>query len=189
MIELSSGTSSSSFPSMSLVNSPSRSLCSPPATSSNGNALLPPTRPTRFPCPEIDKLKQKYRLQHTSCLTHLQSLIHKHRVFTFLSLSRSICPHDACLSRSPNVVIVHRTIVVECVWNVRCVSVVPTLINTLVSVHIPWLWTSNDCSFIAMSVLMFNTMQSSNGPDERFFPPLSNHRPSEVNEFFCERND
>ena len=180
MIELSSGNSSSSFPSMSLVNSPSRTLCSPPATN-NANGLLA-TRPAKFPCPEIDKLKQKYRLQHTSCLTHLQSLIHKHRVALLFPLSLSSGWPQSSLSRFPNVVIVPRTVAVECVWNVPRASVDLMLNNTRVSVRIPWRWTSNDCSFSVMSVLMFNTMPSSSEHDGRFSPPLSNRRASEVNQ-------
>ena len=82
MIELSSASTSSKFPPMGLVASPPRSVC-PPATNSNG---ILSSRMTKFPCQDIEKLKQKYRLQHTSCLTHLQSLIHKHRVNSFLFL-------------------------------------------------------------------------------------------------------
>ena len=79
MIELSSAattTSTKSYPTMNLVSSPPRSVCS---TSTNSSVVVP-TRLRKFPCQDIEKLKQKYRIQHTSCLTHLQSLINKHRI-------------------------------------------------------------------------------------------------------------
>jgi hypothetical protein len=79
MIELSSATTSNSFSSMGLVPSPPRSVCSTTNSSTNSTVVVQ-TRLHKFPCPEIDKLKQKYRLQHTSCLTHLQTLINKHRI-------------------------------------------------------------------------------------------------------------
>jgi hypothetical protein len=75
MIELSSGTTSSSFPSIGLVSSPPRSVCS-----TTNSAVVVQTRLHKFPCQEIEKIKQKYRIQHTSCFTHLQTLINKHRV-------------------------------------------------------------------------------------------------------------
>jgi len=80
MIELSSATTSPSFSSMTLVPSPPRSVCST-TNSSNNSTVVVQTRLHKYPCQDIDKLKQKYRLQHTSCFTHLQSLINKHRVF------------------------------------------------------------------------------------------------------------
>jgi hypothetical protein len=76
MIELSSATTSTSFSSMTLVPSPPRSVCS----TTNNSTVVVQTRLHKYPCQDIDKLKQKYRLQHTSCFTHLQSLINKHRV-------------------------------------------------------------------------------------------------------------
>lgn len=79
MIELSSATTSTSFSSMSLVSSPPRSVCSTTNSSSNPTVVVQ-TRLSKFPCQEIEKLKQKYRIQHTSCLTHLQTLINKHRI-------------------------------------------------------------------------------------------------------------
>ncbi len=88
MIELSSATTSSSFPSMGLVSSPPRSVCST-TNSSNNPTVVVQTRLHKFPCQEIDKLKQKYRIQHTSCFTHLQTLINKHRVqFYFLIFNK-----------------------------------------------------------------------------------------------------
>jgi len=79
MIELSSATTSTSFSSMGLVPSPPRSVCST-TNSSNSPTVVVQTRLHKFPCQEIEKLKQKYRIQHTSCFTHLQTLINKHRV-------------------------------------------------------------------------------------------------------------
>ena len=81
MIELSSASSTSTFPSMGLVSSPQRPVC--PTTSSNASGIRPtpsPTRLTKFPCQDLEKLKHKFRLQHTSCLTQIQILIQKHRV-------------------------------------------------------------------------------------------------------------
>lgn len=71
MIELSSATNST--PSYS---SPSRSICS----TTNSPPVVPPTRLRKYSCQDIEKLKQKYRIQHTSCFTHLQTLISKHRI-------------------------------------------------------------------------------------------------------------
>lgn len=79
MIELSSATASTSFSPMGLVPSPPRSVCS-----TTNSSVVVQTRLHKFPCQEIDKLKQKYRIQHTSCFTHLQTLLNKHRVFVFL---------------------------------------------------------------------------------------------------------
>jgi hypothetical protein len=79
MIELSSATTSTSFSSMGLVSSPPRSVCST-TNSSNNPTVVVQTRLHKFQCQEIDKLKQKYRIQHTSCLTHLQTLINKNRI-------------------------------------------------------------------------------------------------------------
>ncbi|CAF1406444.1 unnamed protein product [Adineta ricciae] len=79
MIELSSSTNSSSFPSMSLVSSPPRSVCST-TNATNNPTVVVPTRLHKFPCQDIEKLKQKYRIQHTSCFTHFQNLINKHRI-------------------------------------------------------------------------------------------------------------
>lgn len=79
MIELSSASSSSSFSTMGLVSSPPRSVCST-TNASNSPSVVVQTRLRKFSCPEIEKLKQKYRIQHTSCFTHLQTLLNKHRV-------------------------------------------------------------------------------------------------------------
>lgn len=75
MIELSSSATSTSFPSMNLVSSPPRSVCS-----TTNSSVVVQTRLHKYPCQEIDKLKQKYRIQHTSCFTHLQTLLNKNRV-------------------------------------------------------------------------------------------------------------
>lgn len=76
MIELSSSTTSTSFSSMNLVPSPSRSICS---TTNNSNVVVQ-TRLHKYPCQDIEKLKHKYRIQHTSCFTHIQSLLNKNRI-------------------------------------------------------------------------------------------------------------
>jgi hypothetical protein len=65
---------------MSLVPSPPRSICSTTNSSTTNSTVVVQTRLPKFPCQEIEKLKQKYRMQHTSCFTHLQTLIHKHRI-------------------------------------------------------------------------------------------------------------
>ncbi|CAF0873734.1 unnamed protein product [Rotaria sp. Silwood1] len=79
MIELSSASTSSSFPSMGLVSSPPRSVCSTTNTSNSPNVVVQ-KRLHKFSCSEIEKLKQKYRIQHTSCFTHLQTLLNKNRI-------------------------------------------------------------------------------------------------------------
>ena len=86
MIELSSATSSSSFSSMSLVSSSSRSICSNTNSSSNSNVVLQ-AHLHKFSCQEIERLKQKYRVQHTSCFTHLQTLLNRNRVWKLFSIS------------------------------------------------------------------------------------------------------
>lgn len=84
MIELSAASTSSTFPSINLVSSSTsaRSICSATTnTSTNLNGMISSRLP-KFNCQDIEKLQQKYRIQHTSCLTHLQTLIHKNRVKT-----------------------------------------------------------------------------------------------------------
>lgn len=71
MIELSSATSSTPT-----YSSPSRTVCS----TTNSSTVVPSTRLRKYSCQDIEKLKQKYRIQHTSCFTHLQTLINKHRI-------------------------------------------------------------------------------------------------------------
>ena len=98
MIELSSASPSGTFSPMVLVSSPPRSVCSTTASSASPAVLLQ-SRLKKYHCREMDKLKRKYRLQHTSCFTHLQSLIHRHRVGRRSLLIRTLCLTDelACL--------------------------------------------------------------------------------------------
>lgn len=83
MIELSASTASSTFAPMGLVSSPTRSV------SSSTSTVVVPARLHKYPCQELDKLKHKYRLQHTSCLTHLQTLLSKHRVRRASAIGRA----------------------------------------------------------------------------------------------------
>lgn len=79
MIELSSSPTSPSFSSMNLVSSPARTVCSTTNSSTNSNVVVQ-TRLHKYPCQDIDKLKNKYRNQHTSCFTHLHNLLQKNRL-------------------------------------------------------------------------------------------------------------
>jgi hypothetical protein len=87
MIELSSSSSpsSSAYASMGLVPSPPRTVCSSPNTTKS----LAIPRLTKYSCQEIEKLKHKYRLQQTDCLTHWQRLLQSYRVDILSYLRRS----------------------------------------------------------------------------------------------------